>query len=145
MASVGQKHTGPELELRRILHRAGLRYRLHDHTLPGSPDLVFSRFRAVMFVHGCYWHSHGCYRSTVPKSRRAFWEDKFNANRSRDTRDLAALNALGWRVMFVWECALRGKTACASDDVARAVRIWLEVSERFAEFPARFHTSPRVN
>ena len=86
MVSVGQKDTGAEMLLRRALHRKGLRYRLHDKSLPGSPDIVFPRFNAVLFIHGCYWHSHGCYRSTIPKSRVEFWEDKFEANRVRDLR-----------------------------------------------------------
>src|SRR6185295_17171391 len=95
MASVGQKNTGAEKILRSALHKAGLRYRLHDRTLPGSPDLVFPRFRAAIFVHGCYWHAHGCHRSTVPKSRRDFWTDKFHANRLRDERNLNAVLADG--------------------------------------------------
>jgi DNA mismatch endonuclease (patch repair protein) len=137
MSSVGQKDTGPEMLLRTVLHGAGLRYRLHDRTLPGTPDLVFPRFRAVVFVHGCYWHSHGCYRSTVPKSRRSFWQNKFTANRQRDSRDVGGLNALGWRVMVVWECALKGKRACPHDAVAQAVKAWLGGSAPFAEFPGR--------
>ena len=104
MARVGQKNTGAELVLRRALHEIGLRYKLHDRSLPGSPDLVFPRFRAVIFVHGCYWHSHGCYKSTVPKSRRAFWTDKFSANRERDQRNIRLLMERGWRTMVVWEC-----------------------------------------
>ena len=82
--------------------------------LPGSPDLVFPRYRAVIFVHGCYWHSHGCYKSTVPKSRREFWEDKFRANRERDERNVALLRERGWRVLTVWECELIGKTRAAA-------------------------------
>ena len=95
MSRVGQKNTGTEILLRAALHRAGLRYRLHDRSLPGSPDLVFPRFRAVVFVHGCYWHSHGCYRSTVPKSWRQFWTAKFDANRSRDEKNLNLLLKVG--------------------------------------------------
>lgn len=141
MSSVGQKDTGPEMLLRTVLHGAGLRYRLHDRTLPGSPDLVFPRFRAVVFVHGCYWHSHGCYRSTVPKSRRTFWEGKFSANRQRDRRDLDALNTRNWRAMIVWECALKGKTACPPAAITEVVKAWLRSSESFAEFPCRSSTA----
>src|SRR5258708_38977086 len=111
MASVGQKDTGAEVLLRTALHRMGLRYKLHDRSLPGSPDLVFPRFKAVVFVHGCYWHTHGCYRSTVPKSRSEFWTQKFSANRERDERNICRLIAGGWRVIVVWECALLGKSA----------------------------------
>ncbi len=131
MARVGQKDTGPEILLRSALHRTGLRYRLHDRTLPGSPDLVFPRFRSAVFIHGCYWHSHGCHRSTVPKSRREFWEEKFRANRRRDARDAALLRERGWRVMIVWECALIGKHASEPKNVAERVRVWLAgVEER---------------
>src|SRR5882672_7575029 len=91
MASVGQKDTGAELLLRRSLHRIGLRYRLHDRSLPGSPDLVFPRFNAVVFVHGCYWHSHGCYLSTIPKANRRFWVTKFATNRLRDEKNVKLL------------------------------------------------------
>jgi DNA mismatch endonuclease, patch repair protein len=133
MASVGQKDTGAELLLRRALHKAGLRYRLHDRSLPGSPDLVFSRFRAAIFVHGCYWHSHGCYRSTVPKSRRDFWSAKFLANQSRDERNARVLREGGWRVLTVWECALRGKTSRSTAAIAKRVEEWLESWESVGE------------
>lgn len=126
MSRVGQKDTGPETLLRSSLHAAGLRYRLHDRALPGSPDLVFPRFRAASFVHGCYWHAHGCYKSTVPKSRRVFWMDKFAANQKRDERDIRLLMERGWRVMVVWECALLGKNALPPSEVAERVRVWLQ-------------------
>ena len=125
MSRVGQKNTGPEIILRSILHRTGFRYRLHDRTLPGSPDLVFRRFGAVIFVHGCYWHSHGCHRSTVPKSHRVFWKDKFAANRRRDGRNVRLLEECGWRVMVVWECELLGKNALRAEELAERIREWL--------------------
>ena len=133
MSRVGQKDTGPELLLRSSLHLAGLRYRLHDRGLPGSPDLVFPRFHTVVFVHGCYWHSHGCYRSTVPKSRHEFWAEKFEANRSRDQRNLRLLRESGWRVLTVWECAVKGKTARTSFDIADMVKAWLVSSDDVGE------------
>lgn len=135
MSCVGQKDTGPETLLRSALHKAGLRYRLHDRKLPGSPDLVFPRFRAVIFVHGCYWHSHGCYKSTVPKSRREFWEDKFSANRERDERNVALLRKARWRVLTVWECTLVGKHAQLAGSVASRVRAWLEGTDVEGEIP----------
>jgi DNA mismatch endonuclease (patch repair protein) len=136
MASVGQKNTGAEIVLRSALHHVGLRYRLHDRSLPGSPDLVFPRFHAAVFVHGCYWHSHGCYRSTIPKSRTQFWTDKFDANRSRDERNVYLLLDNGWRVLTVWECALRGKTAQPCSAVAEAVKAWLKSSEQVGQIAA---------
>ena len=135
MSSVGQKDTGPETLLRSALHKVGLRYRLHDRSLPGSPDLVFPRYRAVIFVHGCYWHSHGCYRSTVPKTRREFWEGKFRTNRERDERNIALLRKRGCRVLIVWECVLKGKTSVPVGNVADAVKSWLHSSELFGEIP----------
>ena len=135
MASVGQKDTGPETLLRSALHKRGLRYRLHDRKLPGSPDLIFPRYNAVIFVHGCYWHSHGCYRSTVPKTRREFWADKFEANKARDQRNIDRLLDTGWRVLVVWECALVGKTAKPPDTVAREVIAWLEDAEKVGAIP----------
>jgi DNA mismatch endonuclease, patch repair protein len=125
MSSVGQKNTGAETTLRSSLHKEGFRYRLHVRSLPGSPDLVFPRFRAVIFVHGCYWHSHGCYKSTVPKSSRTFWTEKFKANRNRDKRNINLLLERGWRVMIVWECALLGKCSLPLCEVAARVRAWL--------------------
>jgi|SRR6185437_8675463 len=146
MASVGQKDTGAELALRRALHKIGLRYRLHDRSLPGSPDIVFPRFRAVVFVHGCYWHSHGCYRSTVPKSRNEFWTDKFSANRSRDQKNVGSLLKDGWRVLTVWECALMGKIAEPPSVVARTVKTWLDSSDTIGQIAgASIRTASRAN
>ena len=108
MAAVGSRDTAPELALRRAVHARGLRYRLHDRTLPGSPDLVFRRFGAVCFVHGCFWHRHpGCLHATTPASREQLWQAKFHANVERDRRDQHDLLESGWRVAIIWECALR--------------------------------------
>ena len=126
MSGVGQKDTRPEMLIRSALHRVGLRYRLHVKGLPGTPDMVFPRYEAVMFVHGCYWHSHGCYRSTVPKSNRDFWEEKFRANRARDERNCVELREQGWRVLVIWECALLGKHAIELDAVVMQVYSWLK-------------------
>ncbi len=126
MSKVGQKDTGAEMVLRRALHGIGLRYRLHDRTMPGSPDLVFPKYGAVIFVHGCYWHCHGCYRSTIPKTRRRFWLNKFEANRARDERNTDLLLKSGWRVLIVWECSLIGRTCNSLAEVARTVEVWLQ-------------------
>lgn len=110
MAAVGTRDTVPEVLLRRTLHARGLRYRLHDRTLPGTPDLVFRRFGAVCFVHGCFWHRHsGCRYATTPATRQEYWKDKFHANVDRDRRNQHDLLESGWRVAIVWECALRGQ------------------------------------
>lgn len=109
MASVRQRNTRPEKILRRILHQIGLRYRLHNRRLPGTPDLTFPRFRVVIFVNGCFWHVHdGCRFATMPSSRKEFWTSKFKANQERDKRNYSKLAAMGMRVLIVWECALKG-------------------------------------
>lgn len=106
MRGVRGKDTGPELVVRRMLHRLGYRYRLHRAGLPGRPDLVFPARRGVVFVHGCFWHSHGCAADRPPRSRADFWGPKLAATRARDARAIEALAASGWRVCVVWECEL---------------------------------------
>lgn len=135
MSKVGQKHTGPEMKLRRALHRIGLRYRLHDKKLPGSPDIVFPRFKAVLFVHGCFWHRHGCKATTMPETNVDYWCKKFDENIARDRRDIEALQDAGWRVTVVWECSLKGNGA-EPDEVARLVREWLLSRENYKNIPA---------
>jgi len=105
MAKVKGKNTGPEKIVRGALHRLGCRFRLHRKDLPGSPDIVLTKYRLAIFVHGCFWHRHpGCSKSTVPKTRAKFWSDKFAANISRDLRATSALKAQGWKPIIVWEC-----------------------------------------
>jgi DNA mismatch endonuclease (patch repair protein) len=133
MASVRQRDTGPEMRLRKALHRLGLRYRLHVRKLPGSPDLVFPRFKSVVFVHGCFWHVHGCKYSTTPSARREFWTEKFAANKARDERNVNLLLADGWRVLTVWEGALKEQRNHPEEAVARRGAEWLGGTERRAE------------
>lgn len=107
MSRIRGRDTKPELMLRRALHATGLRYRLNAADLPGKPDLVFPRWSAVVFVHGCFWHQHGgCKIANVPKSNTEFWLHKFAVNTRRDARVTKELRTLGWRVMVVWECQL---------------------------------------
>jgi DNA mismatch endonuclease (patch repair protein) len=109
MSRIKGRDTKPELLIRRGLHARGLRYRLHIRTLPGSPDLVFSRFRTAVFIHGCFWHLHGCPLSKLPATRPDFWRNKLEENVNRDRNAIKALQAEGWRVLVVWECAMRGQ------------------------------------
>lgn len=123
MSRIGPKDTNPELVLRRALHARGFRYRLHRQGLPGRPDLVFPRYRAVIFVHGCFWHRHpGCPKATTPATRTEFWQRKFAGNVERDERNVRYLEADGWRVMIVWECELGRHDI---EDVADRVAVWL--------------------
>lgn len=105
MSSVRGKNTKPEIEVRRVCHGLGYRFRLHRKDLPGTPDLVFPRLRKVVLVHGCFWHRHeGCPKATMPKTRRRFWEEKFLTNVERDSKNINSLQALGYQVEIVWEC-----------------------------------------
>ena len=105
MRKVRRRDTGPEMIVRRLLHREGYRFRLQAGDLPGRPDIVFRGRRKVIFVHGCFWHRHeGCKRTTTPKTRREFWADKFTANRKRDAVAVSCLKQAGWEVAIVWAC-----------------------------------------
>ena len=105
MGRVRGKDTVPEHAVRRAVHSLGYRFRLHRRDLPGTPDLTFPRLRKVVFVHGCFWHRHaGCSRTTTPRTRAAYWREKFEQNVERDRRNAAALRALDWEVLVVWEC-----------------------------------------
>lgn len=107
MGRVRSKDTKPEMKVRRLVHGMGYRYRLHRRDLPGCPDLVFPRLRKAIFVHGCFWHRHPdpeCKLARLPKSRLDFWWPKLEGNRRRDEANQAALLALGWRFLVIWEC-----------------------------------------
>ena len=109
MSGIRGKDTRPELVVRRYLHSIGFRYRLHVRHLPGCPDIVLTKHRTCIFVHGCYWHRHaGCKYATTPATRRDFWLAKLEANAQRDMRVAAGLVEAGWRVIELWECGLRG-------------------------------------
>lgn len=108
MARVKSRDTGPEMIVRRALHAAGYRYRLHERKLPGTPDIVFPARRSVVFVHGCFWHGHtDCRLASTPKTRTEFWLTKIEGNRARDLRVHRELEALGWRVHIVWQCTTK--------------------------------------
>ena len=107
MARVPCKDTKPELLLRKALFARGLRYRLHSSKLPGKPDLVFPRYKTVLFVNGCLWHWHGCNRSRMPKTNVDYWLAKITRNQRRDSENYLALTAKGWRILIVWECAIK--------------------------------------
>jgi DNA mismatch endonuclease (patch repair protein) len=115
MRSVGQKDTAPEIAVRRYLHAAGLRFRLHPPDLPGRPDIVAPRRRTAIFVHGCFWHGHDCVHGRVAaKSNTAFWAAKIEANRQRDLRKERELRRLGWVVETVWECQCTNRRKLAA-------------------------------
>ncbi len=110
MSAVRSKNTSPERVVRAALFAAGYRYRLHRKNLPGSPDIVLPRYRIAVFVHGCFWHGHDCPRGRRPASNTAFWNAKLDRNQARDRTHSAALEALGWTVVTIWECEIDDAT-----------------------------------
>ena len=106
MSRIRSKNTAPEMEVRRALHRAGHRYRIHRADLPGCPDLLFPRQRVALFVNGCFWHWHGCERSRMPKSNVDYWTAKIHGNVERDKRTRSELEGLGWKWRVIWECEI---------------------------------------
>lgn len=126
MAAVKSKNTKPEMLIRRGLHGMGYRYCLHRKDLPGKPDLVLPKFKAVIFVNGCFWHGHDCPRFSWPKTREAFWRDKISGNKDRDLKSYKALERIGWRKAVVWECALKGKYKLEPETVLSALSEWLK-------------------
>ncbi|HOP20163.1 MAG TPA: very short patch repair endonuclease [Parvularculaceae bacterium] len=126
MRAVKGANTKPELKLRKALFARGFRYRLHARDLPGKPDLVFPRYRSVIFINGCFWHGHDCARGArVPKSNRDYWLAKVARNKARDEDIVKALAALGWRAYIVWECSLQNV-----DDAADKAARWLKRAEK---------------
>jgi DNA mismatch endonuclease (patch repair protein) len=125
MSGIRGRDTKPELLLRKGLHAMGFRYKLHDKSLPGKPDLVFPRYRAVILVNGCFWHGHDCHLFKWPKSREDFWRGKIKSNIDRDRLVTSQLKEQGWRVLRVWECALKGRTRIGLDEVLEDSALWL--------------------
>jgi DNA mismatch endonuclease (patch repair protein) len=125
MAGIRAANTKPELIIRRGLHAKGFRFRLHNRELPGKPDLVLPRYRAIIFVHGCFWHRHECTIFKWPKTRQDFWRNKIQGNFERDKKVEAALKAMGWRILRIWECSLRGPQRVGTEQVIDQVVSWL--------------------
>jgi DNA mismatch endonuclease (patch repair protein) len=130
MSGIRGAHTRPERIVRSALHRMGFRFRLHRRDLPGRPDLMLPRYRAVVFVHGCFWHGHDCDLFRLPQTRREFWLAKIGRNQARDAEVRAATLAAGWRHLVIWECAFRGAGNDAQRDMALRAATWLRSDER---------------
>lgn len=118
MSRVRSRDTSPELHVRRTLHAAGFRFRLHRRDLPGTPDIVLPALRTAVQVHGCFWHGHDCRRGRAPTSNTEFWSEKLRRNVERDDRATAALEACGWTVRIIWQCELREATERLVRDLA---------------------------
>ncbi|MCY4473495.1 MAG: very short patch repair endonuclease [Kistimonas sp.] len=135
MSGIRAQGTAPERLLRKLLFARGFRYRLHDKRLPGTPDMVFPRYRAVIQSHGCFWHGHGCSLFRWPATRQAFWREKITTNRRRDSRSMAELAQLGWRVLIVWECVLKGRERWPLDVLQAWIENWLMYAGASMELP----------
>lgn len=130
MAAIRGQDTRPEILIRKGLFAAGFRYRLHDRQLPGRPDLVLPKYRAVIFINGCFWHGHDCPMFRWPETREEFWREKIRGNIARDQRNHEAVDAMGWRRAVIWECALKGGRKVSADAVVRQVAKWLTSEEK---------------
>ncbi len=137
MAGIRGKDTRPEMLIRQGLHRAGFRYRLHNARLPGRPDLVFSSRHAVILINGCFWHGHPCHLFKWPSTRRHWWRDKINGTRRRDRQAMKQLLIADWRVLTIWECALKGNTRRPLEHVISQTIRWLDGKKPIREITGR--------
>ena len=137
MAGIRGKNTKPEILIRRGLHRLGFRFRLHDQMLPGKPDLVLAKHRAVILVNGCFWHAHGCPLFKYPSTSRSFWKQKLERNRDLDARNVARLRADGWRVLVIWECSIKGRNRLGDENVLSKASTWLYSNRQSGEIRGR--------
>lgn len=138
MSAVRARNTKLEMEVRLRLFAMKFRYRLHVKNLPGTPDLVFPKYGAVIFVHGCFWHCHGCHLSALPKTRQSWWKEKLEGNRKRDLAVMTEILNLGWRVLVIWECSIRNpkrKRAEALDRIAEIACRFLKSELKKLEIP----------
>lgn len=126
MSGIRGKNTKPELLIRKHLHRRGFRYRLHEKSVSGRPDLYLPKYNAAIFVNGCFWHFHGCRYSVMPKSNTLFWREKLEKNVIRDRANFQKLLDTNIRVLVVWECALRGAAVEMIEDVVDRIELWLK-------------------
>jgi DNA mismatch endonuclease, patch repair protein len=141
MSRIRASDTKPELILRRLLHAAGLRYRLHDRRLPGTPDIAMAGRRVAIFVHGCFWHGHDCPKGVTPGTNTAFWVAKIRRNRERDEAASGRLMGAGWRVLTVWECALRGRARREPAELTQIVIAWCEGDDMESDLAGQWSAS----
>ncbi len=133
MSGIRGKDTKPELVIRKGLHSMGFRYKLHVINLPGKPDLVLPRYSAIIFVNGCFWHGHDCHLFKWPSTRIDFWHKKITRNQQKDTENLSALLDTSWRVLVIWECALKGKMRRPVESVLEETVVWIKSESKHLE------------
>lgn len=129
MSGIRGKDTEPELIIRKKLHALGFRYKLHDKKLPGKPDMVFPKYKAVIFVNGCFWHGHNCHLFKWPSSREEFWRNKITRTQEKDKENIEKLLQGGWRILQIWECAIKGKERLSIDEIIEKTAFWLKSSQ----------------
>jgi len=135
MSAIRSKDTSIELTIRRELHKAGFRYKLHNKDLPGKPDLVFPKYNAVVFIHGCFWHGHDeeCKISRIPKSNTQYWIDKILKNKERDIKNTNVLLTEGWRILTIWECAIKGSQKLPLPILIADIEDWLTGDDSYSD------------
>jgi DNA mismatch endonuclease (patch repair protein) len=133
MSGIRGKNTKPEILIRKVLFAQGFRYRIHDKNLPGKPDLVLPKYKAVIFIQGCFWHLHDCHLFKWPKSREDFWREKIESNKARDVKVIRDITASGWRILIIWECALKGKTRRSLEELSDMVVDWIRSDTPYLE------------
>lgn len=146
MAGIRAKNTRPEMFLRQGLHALGFRFRLHATNIPGKPDIVFPKYRALIIVHGCLWHGHECRYFKIPKTNAAFWQEKIQSNRLRDAKTIQLQMDMGWRCLVVWECAVRQVKQTQNElDIVALCASWLVGNGRFAVIDEQGLAEPRIS
>ena len=133
MSRIRGKDTKPEMRVRKFLHARGFRYKLHDTSLPGKPDIVLPKYKAVVNVHGCFWHGHHCHLFKWPKTNRDFWKKKIEGNILRDQKRLAEYSVAGWRSLIIWECAMKGSKRFSPSELIRRIENWIYRGESSME------------
>lgn len=135
MSAIRHQDTKPELLIRSELHKRGFRFRIHRKDLPGKPDIVLPKFSAAIFINGCFWHGHECHLFRWPKTREEFWRNKIGGNVNRDSINSEKLLTEGYRVLTVWECAIKGKHKICINDLTDRISDWIRSSSRQNEIP----------
>lgn len=133
MSGIKGKDTKPELQIRSALHRHGFRFRLHYNKLPGKPDIALPKHRALILVHGCFWHGHDCHLFKWPRTNQEFWRKKIEDNMLRDRKRLAEYSSAGWRSLIIWECALKGTLRISLTSLVSHIENWINRGENISE------------
>lgn len=126
MSGITAKNTAPERIIRQLLSKSGYRYRLHQKKLCGNPDIVLKKYRSAIFINGCFWHMHNCHLFKWPSSNSDFWKNKIRSNSKRDKKNYKRLIQIGWRVLIIWECAIKGKHKLSHEKIQKKMSEWLE-------------------